>query len=295
MGAAAIDITHLVKRYGSLTAVDDLSLRVEPGEVFGFLGPNGAGKTSTIRILLGLLSPDAGHAAVLGHDVSQAGAVWRRDVGYLPGELSLWPWLTGAATLAFLASVTDRPATRRDELTERLGLTASALARPVRTYSAGMKQKIGIVQALQCEPRLALLDEPSKGLDPLVQQAFYDILIDLRRRGTSVFLSSHVLPEVEHVCDRVAMLRRGKLVSVGDIEHVRGTLPRRVVVIFGADTEGSSLSSFGRVLAASPRRLEILVSATRIPDLVATLARLPLQDLLIEQPTLEEAFLEQYK
>jgi ABC-2 type transport system ATP-binding protein len=184
----AIVTSGLGKRYGAVTALDGLSLRVESGEVFGFLGPNGAGKTTTIRLLLGLLRPSAGTAEVLGT------ARWRcrdRDAigsGYLPGELALWPGFSGWHTLRFLERLTERTAVDRDQLLDQLNLGDADLQRPVRTYSDGMKQKLGIVQALQCRPRLAFLDEPTKGLDPLVQQSFYTILTGARAHGTTVFL-----------------------------------------------------------------------------------------------------------
>jgi len=292
---AAIETHGLGKRYGRVTGLDDLSLRVEEGEIFGFLGPNGAGKTTTIRLLLGLLAPSAGAATVLGRDVGVAGAAWRGDVGYLPGELALWPAVSGARTLSFLERLTGRAAVWRADLLDRLQLGKADLARRVGTYSDGMKQKIGIVQALQCAPRLVLLDEPTKGLDPLVQQAFYELLVELGRRGTTVFFSSHVLPEVERVCTRVAMLRGGRLASVGRIEEMRGAMPRRVTAVFGADVDPGAFAAFGTTLTSAPRRVELLVDTGRVPALVGLLATLPLVDLLVEAPSLEDAFLERYR
>jgi ABC-2 type transport system ATP-binding protein len=165
----------------------------------------------------------------------------------------------------------------------------------VGTYSDGMKQKIGIVQALQCAPKLVLLDEPTKGLDPLVQQAFHELLADLGGRGTTVFFSSHVLPEVERVCSRVAMLRGGRLTSVGTVDQMRGALPRRVVALFSADVDAANLATFGAMTTASPRRIELLVEAAQVPALVGRLGAMPLADLLIETQSLEEAFLERYR
>jgi ABC-2 type transport system ATP-binding protein len=293
--AAAIDTNGLSKDYGSIRGLADLSLRVEVGEVFGFLGPNGAGKTTTIRLLLGLISPSSGSAVVLGHEVRGSGVSWRGDVGYLPGDLSLWPALSGERTLEFLGALSGRPAAWRAEILERLQLSAADLGRRVGAYSDGMKQKLGIVQALQCAPKLVLLDEPTKGLDPLVQQAFYELLADLGGRGTTVFFSSHVLPEVERVCSRVAMLRNGRLTSVGTVDQMRGALPRRVVALFSADVEPSSIAAFGTITTASPRRIELLVEAARVPALVGRLGSLPLADLLVEAQSLEEAFLERYR
>jgi ABC-2 type transport system ATP-binding protein len=295
VGAAAIETRGLGKRYGRLRALDDLALRVEAGEVFGFLGPNGAGKTTTVRLLLGLLAPTIGSASVLGHEVSLADAGWRREIGYLPGELSLWPSLTGERTLDFLGQLTGRRARWRHELLERLQLGKGDLARRVGTYSDGMKQKLGIVQAFQCEPRLVLLDEPTKGLDPLIQLAFYELLTDLNRRGTTIFFSSHVLPEVERVCHRVAMLRAGTLVTIADVDQLRRSMPRRVVAVFREDVNAADLAAIGDVVSSTARRVELMVAADRVPALVSRLAALPLLDLSIEPPRLEDAFLERYR
>jgi ABC-2 type transport system ATP-binding protein len=291
---APIRTRGLGKRYGRVTALEDLTLDVGEGEVFGFLGPNGAGKTTTIRLLLGLLRPSGGEAVVLGKRVSRAVA-WRGEVGYLPGDMAFWPRLSGVETLDFLADLTGRPPSQRAGLLERLALGAGELARPVRTYSDGMKQKLGIVQALQCAPRLALLDEPTKGLDPLMQQAFYEIVADLRERGATVFLSSHVISEVERVCDRVAMLRSGRLVTVGSVVELRQAERRRVIADFSADVDAAALAHFGEVTAVLPRHVELMVAQAEVPALIARLGMLPLADLLVEHPTLEEAFLEHYR
>jgi len=294
MSPAVIHTDGLSKRYGRIRALENLSLTVDAGEIFGFLGPNGAGKTTTIRLLLGLITPTAGQAAVLGHDVA-SGAAWRRDIGYLPGTLSLWPSLTGARTLDLLADLTGRPAEWRSELLDRLQLDSEDLGRRVGTYSDGMRQKLGIVQALQCAPRLVLLDEPSKGLDPLVQVAFYELLAEVAGRGTTIFFSSHVLPEVERLCHRVAMLRGGSLVSIGSVDDLRRSLPRRVTVVFRDEAAVRDLSEFGRVLVHSAGRVELLVPIDRVLALAGRAASWPVTDLLIEPQRLEDAFLEQYR
>ena len=290
----SIEAIALSKHYGRVRALEGLDLRVDDGEVFGFLGPNGAGKTTTIRLLLGLIRPSSGRAAVLGHDVRH-GTTWRRDIGYLPGTLSLWKSLSGSRTLEMLADLTGRAPAWRNELLERLDLGGADLSRPVGTYSDGMRQKVGIVQALQCAPKLVLLDEPSKGLDPLVQVAFYEILQDVARRGTTVFFSSHVLPEVERICHRVAMLRGGKLVSVGNVDDLRHSLPRRVTVVFKDGTPPVDLSEFGRVVVQSGPRVEVLVPVDRVQAIAARIGSIPLADFLIEPQRLEDAFLEQYR
>ena len=289
-----IRTSALGKRYGRVAALVDLDLEVGQGGTFGFLGPNGAGKTTTIRLLLGLLRPSAGSAVVLGRRVSRAVA-WRGEVGYLPGDLAFWPQLTGQETLDFLAALSGRAALARTGLLKRLDLDAAALARPVRTYSDGMKQKLGIVQALQCTPQLALLDEPTKGLDPLVQQAFYEVLADMKRHGATVFLSSHVVSEVERVCDRVAILKAGRLATVGTVVGLRQAERRRVTVDFREPVSATSLAPFGEVVASTERRVEMLVPQAELAALVARLGMLPVFDLLVERPTLEEAFLEYYR
>lgn len=274
-------------------ALEDLTFHVEEGEVFGFLGPNGAGKSTTIRCLLGLIAPTTGSASVLGRPAGEPGI--RAEIGYLPGDLMLWPWYTGEQTLDFLARLTGRAPRRRATLLERFGFSGADLARPVGGYSDGMKQKIGVIQAMQCEPRLILLDEPTKGLDPLVQQAFYESLAEVRAAGTTVFFSSHVLSEVERLCDRVAMLRRGKLVSVGGVEDVRRAQLRRVVITFTREVAVGELAPFGRVVEHGPERVVLLVAQAGMPALVAQLGSLPIADLEAGAPRLEDAFLEQYK
>jgi ABC-2 type transport system ATP-binding protein len=293
--SAAIETLGLGKRYGRVAALEDLSLRVAEGEVFGFLGPNGAGKTTTIRLLLGLLRPSAGRATVLGRPVRAGSAAWRTGIGYLPGELALWPELTGQETLDHLAHLSGARPARRQELLERLALTADDLRRPVRTWSNGMKQKLGIVQALETDPRLLLLDEPTKGLDPLVQQVFYAILAETHGRGATIFFSSHVLPEVERVCDRVAMLRTGRLVGVESVEAARAAQRRRVSVVLGAEADVAALARFGSVTARDGGRIEMLVAAREVPALVAHLGTVALTDVTIEEPSLEDVFLEHYR
>lgn len=292
---AAIVTSGLGKRYGPVAALSALSMRVESGEVFGFLGPNGAGKTTTIRLLLGLLRPTAGAAEVLGRPAWAHGTSARADIGYLPGELALWPGFSGWHTLRFLERLTRRPAVDRDDLLERLGLGDADLRRPVGRYSDGMKQKLGVVQALQCRPRLAFLDEPTKGLDPLVQQSFYDIVAATRARGTTVFFSSHVLPEVERVCDRVAILRGGQLIAAGTVANVLESQRRRVRVAFSVPTDVSPLSRFGDVVARSGTTAELLVARAEVPALVRHLVALPVSDLTVEPLSLEDAFLEHYR
>jgi ABC-2 type transport system ATP-binding protein len=233
----AISIRALTKRYGKFAAVSNLTLEVHPGEVLGFLGLNGAGKTTTIRILLDLLRPSSGTASLFGRDCQADGLRARSLVGYLPGEMGLYAHLTGREVLDFLAGLARQTidlAYRRD-LQHRLELDDSQLRRPLREYSTGMKRKLGLIQALQADPPLLILDEPTDGLDPLMQAAFYELIAGVQQRGRTVFMSSHVLSEVERICDRVALLRKGELVLLSTIDEVKKLAARRVRVVFTGD------------------------------------------------------------
>src|SRR3990172_8412601 len=226
--AAVIHTTGLTKHYGKVQALVDLSLDVRPGEIFGFLGPNGSGKSPMIRTLLGFLHPTSGSARVLGLDIADDSVEIRRRTGYLPGGIALYDSLSGAAALDYLNDLQGTPAVRREELCERLQMPPSVLRRKVRDYSRGMRQKIGVIQALQHDPELAILDEPTEGLDPLMQQAFYSLMDDLRDQGRTTFLSSHVLPEVERICDRVAIIRSGHLMALQNVDDLLARRKRKV-------------------------------------------------------------------
>jgi ABC-2 type transport system ATP-binding protein len=289
----AIRAQGLTKHYGSIRALEALDLEVQAGEIFGFLGPNGAGKSTLIRTLLGYLHPTAGRASMLGLDIVGDSVEIRRRVGYLPGGISIYDSLSGAAALDYLNDLQGRPPTRRDELCERLQMPPSVLKRRVRDYSRGMRQKLGVIQALQHDPDLAILDEPTEGLDPLMQQAFYGIMDDLRLDGRTIFFSSHVLSEVERICDRVAIIRAGHLMVV---QHVDELLARRKRTIHLRWRDGtpdlSSVPGLADVTVQGDR-----VSATLLGDVapfVRAVASPELLDLTIEPASLEEAFLEYY-
>ena len=205
-----------------IRALESLDLAVAEGEIFGFLGPNGAGKSTAIRLLLGFLHPTAGTGALFGLDIVRDSVAIRRRVGYLPGGIALYDSMTGERLLDYLGELSGRRPVRRAEWCDRLELSSATLRRLVRDYSRGMRQKIGIIQALQHDPELAILDEPTEGLDPLMQRAFYDILDSLKAEGRTIFFSSHVLSEVERVCDRVAIIRRGQLITTDDRPRTPG-------------------------------------------------------------------------
>ena len=291
--AAAIRTRGLTKHYGAVEALVDLDLEVRTGEIFGFLGPNGAGKSTTIRILLGFLHPSSGEATVLGRDVKGDSVEIRRRTGYLPGGIALYDALSGRDVLDYLSDLQGQPPDRREELCERLEMPASVLRRRVRDYSRGMRQKMGVIQALQHDPELAILDEPTEGLDPLMQHAFYAILADLRIAGRTIFMSSHVLSEVERVCDRVAIIRRGRLMALHNVEDLLARRKRRISLRWrGAAPDLSAVPGLSDVTVDGER-----IAATLLGDVapfVRAVASPALADLTIEPATLEEAFLEYY-
>ncbi len=300
---SAISVDGLTKHYLTggwgrgarrpIHALEDVTLEVRPGEIFGFLGPNGAGKSTLIRLLLGYLHPTAGRASVLGLDIERDSVAIRSRTGYLPGGIALDDGLTGERHLDDLAALSGRPPVRRKEICDRLELSDRILRRPIHGYSRGMRQKVGIVQALQHDPELAILDEPSEGLDPLMQRAFYGVLEDLRADGRTVFFSSHILSEVERVCDRVAIVRGGRLVATEDVGTLLAQRKRRVELRF--DGEAPVLAAVDGVsgLAVEAGRLTCALVGDPRPFLAA-IAGAAVTDLVIEPSRLEDAFLELY-
>ena len=293
----AISIRGLTKRYGSLTALNNLDLDVVQGEVLGFLGLNGAGKTTTIRLLLDLLRPTSGKAFIFGHDCWVEGLAARARVGYLPGELGLYADLTGLEVLDFLAGISRQPVDklRREELFDRLELPQKDLRRKLRQYSTGMKRKLGLIQAFQADPPLLILDEPTESLDPLMQESFYGLLKDAKQRGRTVFMSSHVLSEVERVCDRIALLRKGELVFLSSMKESRRLAVRHVRVIFKEDVHvPSDLPPDHEFVETSPCVWHLKVAGPLGP-LLAMLAPLPVQDLEVQEARLEDVVLKYYR
>jgi ABC-2 type transport system ATP-binding protein len=290
---AVISTRALTKHYGQVRALNDLTLDVRRGEIFGFLGPNGAGKSTAIRTLLGFLHATRGTATVLGHDIATDSVAIRRSTGYLPGGVALYDALSGEQVLDYLVEMQGTQPRRRVELCERLELPVSVLRRKVRDYSRGMRQKIGVVQALQHDPELAILDEPTEGLDPLMQLAFYRLLDDLRVEGKTVFFSSHVLSEVERLCDRVAIIRAGQLMAVHDVTELLARRKRRVMLRWrGAAPDPATLPGLADVEVDGSRITGTL--SGEIAGFVRSIASPNLEDLTIEPASLEEAFLEYY-
>ena len=292
----AIRLQGLSKTYGRLRALHDVSFDVRTGDVFGFLGLNGAGKTTTIRILLDLVRPTSGRAFVFGADCHTQGLTVRARVGYQPGELGFYGDMTGASTLELLADLSGGAIDRewQRSLLDRLRLAQADLRRPIREYSTGMKRKLAIVQAFQSQAPLLILDEPTDGLDPLMQDAVYDLLAEVKRRGRTVFMSSHVLPEVERVCDRLALLRGGQLVLVSAIESVRRMAARTLHVAFSADVTAPVVWPQGiEVVSLTPRDWRLRVQGP-LGAITAILGPLPVHDVDVHEPRLEEVLRRYY-
>ena len=288
----AIHTRGLTKFYGKVRGIEDLNLEVGAGEIFGFLGPNGAGKTTTLRLLLDFIHPTRGHAFVLGQETHAHSLELRRRIGYLPGETALYEEMTGHELLSLLSRLhggNHEP--RRQALAKRLDID---LSRPLRGLSHGMKQKVSIIAAFQHDPELVLLDEPTLGLDPLVQREFYDLLREEQAQGKTFLMSSHILPEVERVCDRVGIVRAGRLVAVEEIADLRHKKVRRMEVTFAAEVASSSLQVEGVDLLRQNGRVFELAVHGNVDALVKHLARFPIADLEFPEATLEDTFLQYY-
>jgi ABC-2 type transport system ATP-binding protein len=290
---AVIDTEHLTKRYGEARGIEDVSMSVEAGEVFGFLGPNGAGKTTTIRTLLDLLHPTSGVARIFGLDSRRDSAAIRARVGNLPGDFSYDPRLTGRDLVSLLAEVRGvRGLGRTPQLAERF---EADLDRPLGELSRGNRQKIGLIQAFFHDPELLILDEPTGGLDPLMQEEFLALVREARQSGTTVFLSSHELDEVQRVCDRVGIIREGGLVAVEHVAELTGHAYRHVSLEFKAPVDGSEFRGLPAVseLVVAGNRISFKVEG-ELDAVVKAAARHSVRDIEVTQPTLEEVFLTYY-
>ena len=288
---AAVATEGLSKRYGSTVALDSLNLEIRSGETFGYLGPNGAGKTTTIRLLLGLARPSSGKATIFGLDCQRQKVAAHRLLATVPGDVSLWPSLTGAETLELLGRVHGEvDVAYRDELVERFGLDPSI---KVRALSKGNRQKVILVAALMSRASLLLFDEPTSGLDPLMEQEFRACVREATERGQTVFLSSHILSEVEALCDRVGILRAGRLVEVGALAELRHLAALSVELeLTGAVPSLDGVEGVSAV-EVEGSRVRCQVRGSMAP-LLAALEGSEVSSLLSREPSLEELFLAQY-
>jgi ABC-2 type transport system ATP-binding protein len=293
-GGPVIAASGLSKDYGSGRGLFGLDLEVAPGEVFGFLGPNGAGKSTTMRLLLDLIRPTSGSARVLGLDTRKDSVEIRRRIGFLPGDLALYPKLTGRAVLDYLGRLHGGVHPRvRDSLAERFD---ADLDRPVRQLSTGNRQKLGLIQAFMHEPELLILDEPIAGLDPLVQQSFHSLLQEVSAEGRTVFLSSHTLSEVERVTQRLAILRQGRLVVVDSLENLRKVAVQRIEIEFAEHVPAEEFRALPGVKDVEAKELTLTIGFEGSADAVVKAAAAhQVRAIRPREDDLEDIFLRYYR
>lgn len=289
---AVVSCSGLRKAFGSTQALSDLDLQVGPGEVHGFLGPNGAGKSVTLRILLGLLRADSGTVRLFGSDPWRNAVNLHRRLAYVPGETNLWPNLTGGEIIDVLADLhggVDQR--RRDDLIERFSLDPTKRA---RTYSKGNRQKVALIAALASDAELLVLDEPTSGLDPLMEALFQELIVELNEAGRTVLLSSHILAEVETLCDRVTIIRDGRTVQSGTLAELRHLTRTSITVETREPVETLSGTEGVHDLVVDGRRSTMSVDRDALEMVIARLAPLGVTALVSQPPTLEELFLRHY-
>ena len=290
---AVIQTHDLTKYYGTVRGLERLDLEVRRGEVFGFLGPNGAGKTTTIRLLLDFIRPTGGSASVLGLDPRRHSREVRRRVDYLPGDMILYEKMTGSQLLSYLVNLRGGVDWKFvGDLVERLQCN---LAQPIRSLSRGNRQKIGLVQAFMKRPELIIMDEPTSGLDPLMQQEFYSMVEEVRADGRTVFMSSHNMPEVERVCDRVGIIRQGELIAIEDVHALKERALHQLELHFAAPVPEEAFSNLPGVRDVTVEGNVLRCTVTGKPDaLIKAVARFEVLKLVSHEPNLEDIFLSYY-
>jgi len=283
-----IETKNLTKYYGKIKGVENLSFSVKKGEIFGFLGPNGAGKTTTIRTLLGYLHPTSGEAYIFGKNIEDNIVEIKREVGYIPGDLSIYGHMTGREFLNYFASLRNTKMVLLDDL---LKVFEVPLERKIKGYSKGMKQKLGIIQAFMDDPEIVIMDEPTSGLDPLLQQKFYDFLHKQKKKGKTVFFSSHVLSEVDKICDRIGIIRNGEIVALEDVETLKGKMGKMIRVKIKENPETFK----------GPKSMKIkdgwieFVTNDDVDHWIKLLSKYTIVDLEIAEFSLEDIFIHYYE
>ena len=289
----AIVIENLAKTYGSIQAVRGISMRVERGEIFGFLGPNGAGKTTTIRCLLDVIRPTSGTVRVLGLDSQRDRLAMHQHIGYLPGDVRLPGRMTGKQIINYFANLQGREPVLLKDLVARFDVE---MKRPLKGYSKGMRQKIGIVLAFMCNPDVLILDEPTSGLDPLLQKIFNEFLLEEQKRGKTIFMSSHIMSDVEKVCQRVAVIRSGSLVTVEAVEALREKAGQQVTVEFGDPVAAEELARIPGVSMVTQTNGSFHFNISgRMDALIKALSQHDVTRLYAQEAPLEEVFLKFYE
>ena len=288
-----IVIDNLFKSYGKVQAVKGISMRVERGEIFGFLGPNGAGKTTTIRCMLDVIRPTAGTLRVLGLDAQRDKMALHQRIGYLPGDVRLPGQMTGKQIIDYFSRLQGREPVLLKDLLERFDVE---MKRPLKGYSKGMRQKIGVVLAFMCDPEVLILDEPTSGLDPLLQRTFNGFLLEEQARGKTIFMSSHIMSDVEKVCQRVAVIRQGEIVTIEEVETLRQKAGQRVIVEFGDPVSADEVAQMPGVSMVTSHNHSYHFNVSGSMDaLIKALSHHEVLRLQAEEAPLEEVFLKFYE
>lgn len=288
-----IEIAGLQKTYGKIQAVKGITISVERGEIFGFLGPNGAGKTTTIRCMLDVIRPTAGTIRVLGLDAQHDTHALHQRIGYLPGDVRLPGSMTGKQVISYFSRLQGLEPVMLDELVERFDVE---MKRPLKGYSKGMRQKIGIVLAFMCDPEVLILDEPTSGLDPLLQRTFNEFLLQEQQRGKTIFMSSHIMSDVEKVCQRVAVIRQGEIVTIEEVEKLRQKSGQRIIVEFGDPVSADELAHIPGVSnVTNTNHMYHFNVGGSMDALIKALSRHEVLRLQAEEAPLEEVFLQFYE
>jgi ABC-2 type transport system ATP-binding protein len=296
----AIEMHGLTKYYGSARGVSELELEIKEAEIFGFLGPNGAGKTTTIRLLMGLLKPSKGSINIFGKKLASSRKDIVRDTGYLPGDFGLYQDLSGRDLLRHFVNIrTLHNKAIGDKTDELIRIFGFNLEGKIKTYSKGMKQIVGIIQAFCHSPELVILDEPTSGLDPLAQEKFYELLVREKQNGTTIFFSSHILKEVERICDRVGIIKDGNLVFVEDLKEYRSIVGKKISLELAGEEPVDIVKRLkddfgvGEIIFIE-RKIEFFFKGD-VRELLEYLGTIPIKDVLIEVPAIEDVFMTYYK
>ncbi len=288
-----IVIDNLYKSYGKVQAVKGISMRVEQGEIFGFLGPNGAGKTTTIRCMLDVIRPTSGTLRVLGLDAQRDKMELHQRIGYLPGDVRLPGQMTGKQVINYFSRLQGREPVLLHDLVARFDVE---MKRPLKSYSKGMRQKIGVVLAFMCDPEVLILDEPTSGLDPLLQRTFNEFLLQEQARGKTIFMSSHIMSDVEKVCQRVAVIRQGEIVTIEEVEKLRQKAGQRVTVEFGDAVSADEVARMPGVSMVTSHNHAYHFNVSGSMDaLIKALSRHEVLRMQAEEAPLEEVFLKFYE
>jgi len=292
MGMAMVQAENVTKRFGQFTALDHINLSVKQGEVYGFIGPNGAGKTTTIRILMGILQASEGRATIFGQDVWQDAVEIHKRIAYVPGDVNLWPNLTGGEVIDLFLRLRKSERKEYDKaLIERFDLDPT---KKCRTYSKGNRQKVALVAAFASDADLYILDEPTSGLDPLMESVFHQCVMEVKQAGKSVLLSSHILSEVEKLCDKVSIIRNGKIIETGTLSELRHLTRTDIVVRTKRPVEGLAEAPGVHGIHEDKSGLAFSVDTEKVGEVIAILSQYDIEHLKCMPPTLEQLFMSHY-